>query len=34
MTDLFEASIAASTGGQQVIAKALAEAIQQCLTGS
>jgi N-acetylmuramoyl-L-alanine amidase len=34
LTDPFEASIAASAGGQQVIAKALAEAIEQYFTGS
>jgi N-acetylmuramoyl-L-alanine amidase len=34
VTDPFEASIAASGHGQQVIAKALAEAIGQYLTGS
>jgi N-acetylmuramoyl-L-alanine amidase len=34
LTDPFEASIAASTNGQQVIANSLAEAIEQYLTGS
>jgi N-acetylmuramoyl-L-alanine amidase len=34
VTDPFEASIAASTGGQRVIAKAMAEAIEHYLTGS
>jgi N-acetylmuramoyl-L-alanine amidase len=34
VTDPFEASIAASAGGQQVIARALAKAIEQYLTGS
>jgi N-acetylmuramoyl-L-alanine amidase len=34
VTDPFEASIAASAHGQQVIARALAEAIEQYLTGS
>jgi N-acetylmuramoyl-L-alanine amidase len=34
VTDPFEASIAASVHGQQVIAKALADAIEQYLTGS
>ena len=34
VTDPFEASIAASVHGQQVIAKALAEAIEQYVTGS
>lgn len=34
LTDPFEASIAAGARGQQVIAKALAQAIEQYLTGS
>jgi N-acetylmuramoyl-L-alanine amidase len=34
VTDPFEASIAVSASGQQVIARALAEAIEQYLTGS
>jgi hypothetical protein len=34
VTDAFEASIAASVHGQQMIARALAEAIEQYLTGS
>ena len=34
VTDPFEASIAASVHGQRVIARALAEAIEQYLTGS
>jgi N-acetylmuramoyl-L-alanine amidase len=33
LTDPFEVSIAASAQGQQVIAKALAEAIEQYLAG-
>ena len=34
LTDLFEATIAASTHGQQVIAGALTEAIDQYLTSA